>query len=52
MEEEAKLLLEHWGTPEGGFILGDYDEPAAIQASFEQKQAMFEAFKKVGDFDA
>jgi uroporphyrinogen-III decarboxylase len=52
MEEEAKLLLEHWGTPEGGFILGDYDEPEAIQVSFEQKQAMFDAFKKAGKFDA
>ena len=51
MEQEAHLLLEHWATPEGGFILSDYDEPAAIQASYEQKKAMFEAFKKAGNFD-
>jgi uroporphyrinogen decarboxylase len=52
MAEEARLLLDHWATPEGGFILSDYDESAAIQASFDQKQLMFEAFKKAGDFDA
>ena len=51
MEQEAHLLLEHWATPEGGFILSDYDEPAAIQASYEQKKAMFEAFKKAGKFN-
>jgi uroporphyrinogen-III decarboxylase len=51
MEDEARLLLDHWATPEGGFILSDYDDSAAIQASYEQKQAMFSAFKKAGDFD-
>jgi hypothetical protein len=51
MEREAQLLLEHWATPEGGFILSDYDESAAIQASHEQKRAMFEAFKKAGSFN-
>lgn len=51
MEREAHLLLEHWATPEGGFILSDYDESAAIQASHNQKKAMFEAFKKAGKFE-
>jgi uroporphyrinogen decarboxylase len=51
IEEEARLLLEHWATPEGGFILSDYDDPEAIQVSYEQKKTMFEAFKKAGKFD-
>lgn len=51
MEQEAQLLLDRWGTPEGGFILSDYDESAAIQASHEQKRNMFEAFKKIGRFN-
>ncbi|MBI5117551.1 hypothetical protein HZA56_13830 [Candidatus Poribacteria bacterium] len=49
--QEAKLLLEQWATPDGGFILGDYDDPAAIQVSQEQKEIMFEAFKQFGKFD-
>jgi uroporphyrinogen-III decarboxylase len=51
IEEEARLLLECWSTPEGGFILSDYDESEAIAASYEQKKMMFEAFKKAGKFD-
>jgi len=51
MEQEARLLLEHWATPEGGFILSDYDDSAAIEVSYEQKKKMFEAFRKAGNFD-
>lgn len=51
IEEEARLLVEHWSTPEGGFILSDYDDSEAIQASYEQKKMMFEAFKRFGKFD-
>ena len=51
MEREAELLLQHWATPEGGFILSDYDDSDAIRASYEQKKNMFEAFKKAGKFD-
>ncbi len=51
INEEAALLLKHWSTPEGGFILGDYDDPEAIQVSYEQKKMMLEAFKRAGNFD-
>ena len=51
IEREAQLLLEHWATPQGGFILSDYDDSAAIQVSYEQKRTMFEAFIKAGKFD-
>jgi uroporphyrinogen-III decarboxylase len=43
---EAKLLLEQWSTPEGGFILIDYGDGTAIGVSLEKKQAMLEAFLK------
>lgn len=51
IEQEARLLLEHWATPQGGFILGDYDDSEAIQVSFERKKTMFEAFKRAGQFE-
>ena len=41
---EAQLLLKEWGTPEGGFILGDYGDGAAIGVSPEKKQIMLDAF--------
>lgn len=44
IRREAALLLEHWATPEGGFILGDYGDGAAIGVSDERKRIMLEAF--------
>jgi hypothetical protein len=44
IREEAALLLESWGTPEGGFILADYGDGAAIGVSDDKKRIMFEAF--------
>ncbi|UCD58490.1 MAG: hypothetical protein JSV16_05090 [Candidatus Hydrogenedentota bacterium] len=51
IEREAQLLLEHWSTQDGGFILSDYDDAEAIQVSYEQKKTMFEAFRQIGKFD-
>jgi uroporphyrinogen decarboxylase len=42
--EEAQLLLEHWATPEGGFILSDYGDGRAIGVEEEKKRIMLEAF--------
>ena len=44
IEEEARLLLHHWGTPEGGFILGDYGDSEAIGVAEEKKRWMLQAF--------
>jgi len=41
---EARLLLEHWATADGGFVLSDYGDGAAIGVAPEKKQVMFEAF--------
>ena len=46
IEAEAKLLLDCWGTDDGGFILADYGDGAAIGAPEENKRIMFDAFMK------
>jgi len=41
---EVDLLLEHWMTPEGGFVLTDYGDGAAIGVPIEKKRIMLQAF--------
>jgi hypothetical protein len=48
IREEAGLLLEHWATPEGGFVLSDYGEGEAIGVPEETKRMMLEAFIELG----
>lgn len=54
IDKEAKLLLDCWGTDQGGFVLGDYGDGEAIGVSLDKKQIMLDAFlrydrwKKVG----
>jgi uroporphyrinogen decarboxylase len=43
---EAKLLLECWGTPAGGFVLSDYGDGEAIGVPLWKKEAMLEAFRE------
>jgi uroporphyrinogen decarboxylase len=45
--EEARLLVEHWSTASGGFILGDYGNSAAIGVEQVKKHWMLEAFMAV-----
>ena len=46
IQEEAKLLMDCWGTNEGGFILSDYGSDVAIGTTREKTVAMYEAFMK------
>jgi len=46
IREEARLLLEHWATPEGGFILSDYGDGEAIGVPEWKKEVMLEAFRE------
>jgi hypothetical protein len=46
IREEAELLLEQWGTPDGGFILSDYGDGAAIGVELEKKRIMLDAFRE------
>ncbi|HOF86712.1 MAG TPA: uroporphyrinogen decarboxylase family protein [Armatimonadota bacterium] len=44
IREEARLLLAHWATDQGGFILSDYGDGEAIGVPLEKKRVMFDAF--------
>ena len=44
IQAEARLLLEHWAAPDGGFILSDYGEGEAIGVELEKKRMMLDAF--------
>jgi hypothetical protein len=44
VREEAELLLQEWSTPQGGFILIDYGDGAAIGVGKGRKQVMLDAF--------
>ncbi len=44
IREEAALLLNAWGTDDGGFVLADYGDGAAIGAPERQKRVMLDAF--------
>lgn len=50
IEAEAEALLRHWGTPDGGFILGDYGDHAALGARPETKQFMLETFRRLDPY--
>jgi len=45
IRDEARRLLEHWGTEQGGFILGDYGDAEAIGAPPAAKALMLQAFE-------
>ena len=44
--KEARLLIEQWGTGEGGLILSEYGDGRAIGVSDNRKKIMFDAFIK------
>lgn len=47
VRREAQMLLEHWGTPEGGIIPFEYDR-VAVGAPIENVHAAFETFRDLG----
>ncbi len=47
---EARLLLERWATPEGGFVLSDYGDGTAIGVPIWKKQVMLDAFREFDPF--
>jgi hypothetical protein len=47
IEAEAEMLLARWATPDGGFVLGDYGDHAAIGATAETKQFVLETFRRL-----
>jgi uroporphyrinogen decarboxylase len=51
IRQEAKMLIEMWGTPEGGVIATDYEDNVAIGVSNERRKVALEAFKEFGSLD-
>jgi hypothetical protein len=49
---EAKLLLEQWATPEGGFVLSDYGDGEAIGVPLWKKGVMLAAFREYDPYRA
>ena len=47
---EAGALLRTWGTPDGGFILGDYGDHTAIGATPETKQFMLDTYRRIDPY--
>ncbi len=46
IRQEARLLLDHWATPKGGFILSDYGDGEAIGVPLWKKTVMLDAFRE------
>lgn len=46
IEQEAKKLMDTWGTEKGGFIFADYGSPAAVGSTLERSRIMHNAFLK------
>jgi len=44
--EEAKKLIDLWGTDNGGIVFSDYGDGEAIGVEPEKKRVMFDAFMK------
>jgi len=47
IREEARILVEHWSTPQGGMIAFDYGVWDAIGVRREKPYVMFDEFKKL-----
>ena len=52
IEAEAREILNEWTVPEGGFVLVDYGDEAAIGAPHEAKTMMLRAFLEHDPFAA
>ncbi len=50
VREEARLLVQNWSTPEGGFIVFNYGDPEALAVRPEMTRIMFDEFVKLKDY--
>lgn len=46
IRQEAKMLIDHWGTENGGFILVDYGNHEEIGSTPEKSRVMYDAFMR------
>jgi uroporphyrinogen-III decarboxylase len=47
---EARELVEHWSTPEGGFIVFNYGDSESIGVADDIAEVMFEAFYDLREY--
>ena len=47
IRQEARTLVEHWSTPQGGMIAFDYGAWEAVGVAPEKPRVMFDEFKKL-----
>ena len=47
---EARKLVEHWSTPDGGFIVFNYGDSEGIGTSEEISETMFREFYNLKDY--
>jgi hypothetical protein len=52
IREEARLLLRHWSTADGGFVLSDYGDGEAIGVPLWKKRVMYDAFQEYDPYRA
>jgi len=50
VREEARLLIEHWSVPTGGFIVFNYGDPEALAVPPEMTAIMFDEFVKLMEY--
>jgi uroporphyrinogen decarboxylase len=50
IREEARLLVQHWSTPDGGLIAFDYGDWPALGVAPEMPLVMFDEFTKLSTF--
>ena len=47
IREEVNLLVRHWSTADGGFVVFNYGDPTALAVRPEISRVMFDAFGKL-----
>jgi uroporphyrinogen decarboxylase len=50
VREEARQLVRHWSTPEGGLIVFNYGDPEALSVKPEMTEVMFDEFVKLREY--
>lgn len=50
VRQEARLLVQHWSTPAGGFIVFNYGDATALGVLPQMKSIMFDEFVKLMDY--
>ncbi len=50
IRQQARDLLDGWATPQGGFIVSDYNDAEAIGVTYDRRLVMFEAFAEKADY--